>query len=430
MDPTDASTLERLVGPTTYARGRSYARQNVVLTSHWTRDRTRLVGAVQGGDVAPYSVAVTVILTPTGRLADVDGACTCPVGYNCKHAVALLLADDQGPSGTTATAPSLSLVSGGEATSLLETSSLGSVTPLDPAAPGRTSRAPDWEAPLRALVAPDPDDPSEAGVVDLGLQFELVLTPPDRGSRSSAPTTGIRLRPVLRHSSRSWVRTGISWSRLDQYHAYVHQMRGDRVPHLMVLTELLALSRLSNRRSYFSYSSADEGVWLQTVNSRRLWDLLAEARDLQLPMIQSGRQASPVELRPTPARSSSTPPAPAPASSSVPGHGRRRGRAAPAVVADRGARPTGSPGGTALRRDPPSGPGQLEAPVDDHLRGLLAFGAIAVPPEDEERFLRDLYPSLRRRIVVGPATTRSTFRSCRRPGWCSWSATPRVPVSS
>jgi superfamily II DNA or RNA helicase len=405
MDPTDESTLERLVGSTTFARGRSYARQGAVLASHWTSDRTCLVGEVQGGDVEPYAVAVIVTSTPTGRLTDIDGACTCPVEFNCKHAVALVLADDQGPPDTKAVAPSLSLVRDGEATALLEPPSPSPGTGRGPATAGRGSRSPDWEAPLRALVDPDAAGPSEAGDGDIGLQFELVLTPPDRGSRSNAPTTGIRLRPVVRNQSQNWVRTGISWSRLDQDNAYGRQVRGGRASHLTVLSELLALSRLSNHRTYSYYSSADEAVWLQTVNSRRLWDLLAEARDVRLPMVQSGRQALPVDLRPAPA--------PVVIDATRPGSGLEL---RPRVTVDGEDVPLGSslligePAHGIAWWDAPDGfvtpPTRLalasfEAPVDDHLRGLLAFGAIAVPPEDEERFLRELYPSLRRRIVVG-----------------------------
>jgi superfamily II DNA or RNA helicase len=404
MDLMDESTLERLVGPTTFARGRTYARQGAVLTRNWTGDGVCLIGQVQGGNPEPYAVAVIVTCTPAGKLTDIDGACTCPVEFNCKHAVALLLADDQSPPDGAPEASSLSLVGAGGAESHSETPSPDPVSGRSRNAAGPKSRAPDWEAPLLALMAPDAAGSSEPGVVDVGLQFDLVLTPPDRGSRSNGPTTGIRLRPVVRTYSQNWVRTGISWSRLDQYHAYGRQARDRRATHLAVLTELLALSRLSNHRTYFSYSSADEAVWLQTVNSRRIWDLLAEARDIGLPMVQSGRQALPIELRPAPV------PVVIDATRPRPGLELR-----PRVIVDgedvelRSSLLIGEPAHGIVwwetsdgLRNPPTrlALASFEAPVDDHLRGLLAFGAIAVPPEDEDRFFRDLYPSLRRRIVV------------------------------
>ena len=404
MDPSDQSTLERLVGPTTFARGRSYARQGAVLTSHWTSDGTCLGGKVQGGDAQPYGVAVIVTLTSTGRLADIDGACTCPVGFNCKHAVALLLADDQEPPNATAAAHPLSLVRGGEATSLLEATSPSPTTHRGGSAAGTRTEGQDWEAPLWELMAPAGDGYAEAGDGDLGLQFDLVLNPPDRGSRSNAPTTGIRLRPITRNFSQNWVRTGISWSRLDQFHAYGRQVRGSHAAHLTVLTELLALSRLSNRRTYFSYSTADEAVWLQTINSRRLWDLLAEAKDVGLPMIQSGRQTLPVDLRPDPAPVVIDATRPAPGLELCP-----RVTAVGEDVPLGSSLLIGEPAHGIAWWDAPDGiPTPLtrlalapfETPVDDHLRSLLAFGAITVPPEDEDRFLRELYPSLRRRIVV------------------------------
>src|ERR1019366_6792605 len=67
-------------------------------------------------------------------------------------------------------------------------------------------------------------------------------------------------------------------------------------------------------------------------------------------------------------------------------------------------RPTGSPGGGA----PPAPPGAtarlslapFSAPVDEGLRRFLGSTPLAVPKRDEERFLRDFYPRLQRRIAV------------------------------
>jgi superfamily II DNA or RNA helicase len=396
MHPSDESTLERLAGPTTYARGRAYARQGMVLTAHWTSDRTCLVGEVLGSDVEPYSVVVLVRRSAGGRLADVDGTCTCPVGDNCKHAVALLLADHDRAPAPAPEAPRISLVRDDSA-----------AKPSHGATPDRSATAPDWEAPLRDLVAAEDPDHSGAADGDIGLQFDLVLTLPDRPPRSGGPTTGIRLRPVVRNHSRNWVRNGISWSRLEQYHAYGGQARAGSAAHLRILTELLSLSRLSNRRTYrYSYSSADEAVWLQTVNSRRFWDLLYEARDLGLPMVQSGRQAAPVDLRPVSARVTVDATRPR----DRPGLELR-----PRVDVEGEEVPLGASlllgepaHGIAWWSAPDSGSGSaarlalaaFEEAVDDRVRGFLAWDVVGIPPEDEERFLRDLYPGLRRRIAV------------------------------
>jgi hypothetical protein len=305
MDPTDASTLERLVGSATFARGAGYAAQGRVLTSGWGDGGTRLVGMVQGAATAPYVATVTVARSAHGRLTRVSGTCTCPVGVNCKHVVALLLDAGDRTEGRDGGSdrPRLTLVGSDEGATPPAPAEPGRRGPRTRSAAARRTPATAWEAPLQALVSSEPTGGHEPTASDLGLQFELVATPSGRPPRSGGPTTGVRLRPVVRNHSRAWVRTGISWSRLDLQRGYGRRVDGPTAGHLRILSELLALSRLSNPgfRSSPSYASTDEAVWLQTVHSRRLWDLLYEARDLGLPMVLTGRAAAPVDLRPVPA---------------------------------------------------------------------------------------------------------------------------------
>ena len=50
-----------------------------------------LTGSVQGSGGSPFPVRVRLHADSNGRLSAVDGICTCDVGYNCKHVVAVLL---------------------------------------------------------------------------------------------------------------------------------------------------------------------------------------------------------------------------------------------------------------------------------------------------------------------------------------------------
>ena len=67
-------------------------------------------GEVSGSRPEPYAVAAKLEPRSDGRLVPVEGHCSCPVGYNCKHAAALLLAarhaaphgDDRADEGTRA----------------------------------------------------------------------------------------------------------------------------------------------------------------------------------------------------------------------------------------------------------------------------------------------------------------------------------------
>jgi superfamily II DNA or RNA helicase len=400
MTSGDEAQLKQIVGPTTFARGLDYARNGAVRSSRWTLDGTCLVGEVQGSNFDAYVVEVVVSTSATGRVVDIYGACTCPVHYNCKHAVALLLADG---SRALNAAPVLTVVRN-------DVPSTGPTTPTaDQDARARVAMPPsspsDWERSLRLLASPETTDTAAGGgpaAPNLGLQFEVVLTSPTSQNRSPTPTSGIRLRPVVRRGdSRNWVRTGISWSRLEQL-SY-GRPPSSSVRHLTILTELLALSRLSSPRTY--YASSNEAVWLQTINSRRLWDLLHEAKDLRLPLLLTGRKAGSVDLQATPAQ--------------VKVDARREGTGIvlrPQVEADGQAVPLGSAlyigepaHGIAWWESPPGAPAPIiqlslaafEAPVDNGIRSFLATTAVRIPSRDEQRFLRDLYPDLQRRIAVG-----------------------------
>ncbi|OQW88946.1 MAG: helicase SNF2 [Rhodoferax ferrireducens] len=56
------------------------------LDKHWL-----LEGEVQGSERRPYEVEVDLSLTATGLIRTWESDCTCPVGYQCKHAVALMI---------------------------------------------------------------------------------------------------------------------------------------------------------------------------------------------------------------------------------------------------------------------------------------------------------------------------------------------------
>ena len=83
----------RHASTTTVARARTlYATQKVLdLQISPDEDHWLLEGRVQGSQRTPYDVSVELTLTTNGKLDTWDSDCTCPVGYNCKHGVALTL---------------------------------------------------------------------------------------------------------------------------------------------------------------------------------------------------------------------------------------------------------------------------------------------------------------------------------------------------
>ncbi|MDQ1412235.1 MAG: hypothetical protein QOE07_823 [Acidimicrobiaceae bacterium] len=287
-----------------------------------------------------------------------------------------------------------------------------------PEAAPRTKAAPrlqastrsDWERPLRAILAHDTQAPGHAPSPEIGLQFELVTARPRAGRRSAATGPGIRVRPVLPGRTGNWVRTGVNWSNLD-YVGYGRPKTAGSTEKLSLLKEFLALSRLSDTPYSYAYSNVE--IWLEEIKSRRLWDLLRQARDLQLPLVSSGRKALPVVLTSSSAEvaldvtrdGSDLVLIPqvdvggnrVPLDSSVllggPAHGLAWWHHDDATP------------GSARSADGATDAPQLHlaafsTPVDDTLRSFVGRQPIRVPGKDEERFLREFCPTLRRRISV------------------------------
>ena len=89
----ELTSLVQKSDPGTYARGMElYRSQRVLeLSIDTLPDYWRVYGDVQGSQREPYELSVEVRLDAQGRLLDWDSDCTCPVGYQCKHGVALMI---------------------------------------------------------------------------------------------------------------------------------------------------------------------------------------------------------------------------------------------------------------------------------------------------------------------------------------------------
>ncbi|WP_324273594.1 SWIM zinc finger family protein [Blastococcus brunescens] len=144
------AVIRRSVGDDAWRRGAAYAREGRVSEISYARSTGELGALVVGSQRRVYQT-VAVFDRADARWW---GECSCPVGEDCKHAAAVLVAARQ---------------------ALLAT----------PAAP----RAPDWEFALAALVEPTS---SGSGLTPVGLQFD-VEQPGGRGASEAS----VRLRPVV-----------------------------------------------------------------------------------------------------------------------------------------------------------------------------------------------------------------------------------------
>ncbi len=89
----ELASLTQRCDPATYARGLELYRNQRVLTlsieplaGAWL-----LLGDVQGSVRRPYALSIELSRSPDGRVLDWQSDCTCPVGSQCKHGVALMI---------------------------------------------------------------------------------------------------------------------------------------------------------------------------------------------------------------------------------------------------------------------------------------------------------------------------------------------------
>lgn len=383
----EEAILHDVVGTDALLRARTHLERRELTGVRWAADAGLAYGRVRGATAAV--VSAKLVRSPAGRLTEYQGACTCGTQL-CAHPVALAL---------------MVMAEQSEAPT--------------PTAPRQRKRTPSWEAAVSRLVDATAGARSDvAGEAELALQFDL------RPAGDPARSQRIALRPVTRGQT-GWVRSGVSWSSL----GYLYQRRnsqGER--HRRLLTEIVMLSSVGERH-YYGYGK--QVIHLDELASRRIWDLLAEAEQIGLPLVQAGKSAGPVTVSRAPVRATirtervdgalmlrpelladGVPVAPEYAVLvGQPAHGIGwwgvRGAPEP-PVRDR-----------VLRLAP------LAAPLDPGIAEALTGPEIRIPARDERRFVRDYYPQLARQVelvateeaalpAVGPATL--TLTADRLPG--------------
>jgi len=399
-DAIDDAAIEAVVGRDTFSRGAAYVREGRVQRVSGTGGGA-LLGEVRGSGRGTYSTLVT----PAQRARAWSGRCSCPVGSNCKHAVAVLLA-------------------------ARDTASL----PAEQAAP-----AGDWEERMRELVRAAAEPEPEPDGAPLALQLELVAAVPGTrvfGRARPGDRGGFRLllRPVVRGATGAWVRGGASWRELETgFSSY-----GRPVPDPRQRQALLELYGLHQSRVRNRYASTGEPAVHLDDAGPSVWQLLPRLLQSGVRLITADGAgdvvlselpaAASVDLRrETPAGDATleavlalggaTVPAGAVTVVGSPAHGlvvrvppgprrlavvppgRRRpggqGRDQQEVpVLPEGLVPDGLAGGGLLLVP-------LDAPAGPELSIMLHEGhRLDIPAADLDRFLREYYPGLRRVLAV------------------------------
>ncbi|MBL8668773.1 MAG: DEAD/DEAH box helicase [Rhodospirillales bacterium] len=82
--------IRRTASASAFEKATLYQRRRRAFVTEMAEDGTRIKGRVQGTQRRPYSLVIEVGIGPDGRVR-IEGSCSCPIGYNCKHVAALLI---------------------------------------------------------------------------------------------------------------------------------------------------------------------------------------------------------------------------------------------------------------------------------------------------------------------------------------------------
>lgn len=168
------SVIELFYDRGSIQRGTVYAAQ--LRATVLSQSPGSVVGVVAGNARAPYLVDVEWQRDPIG--IDIVDSCSCPLGGECKHAVALIL------------------------------TVRGSSPP---------ESASDWRRALSAVVADTATDDSSSGA---SLALEVALSTSKRSTYKPDPVPQVTLRPLCMGRKGRWIKTGVSWRDLSSPYDY------------------------------------------------------------------------------------------------------------------------------------------------------------------------------------------------------------------
>jgi len=264
----DPASLKDAVGAASYARGAAYARQRAVIQMWWHAAQSTLHGTVRGSGSNLYTTTAYFSPGDGVPLEFERGECSCPVGWNCKHAAALVLMatdTDSAPAGS----------------------------------PGRP-RSVAWEQSLDSLLGSRPAVPV-GQPAETPLAIELTLSEAGRYARAHGPVASgaplkLAARLVQPGKNGGWVAGSLNWAKLDSLQYYGSY----RSAQVRLLQEMYAVYRSRGSHSgYYSYGAYgsygdQKSIELAEFESRQLWPMLDEAESVGLQLVYA-RKLGPVE---------------------------------------------------------------------------------------------------------------------------------------
>lgn len=252
--------LAAIVGKPTYDRGLQYAnegRAEVTERSDAPAD-PYVAGTCRGTGALPYRTEVEYRTSKNGVISHLDGSCSCPVGRNCKHAVALLI-------------------------EALREDQAGEAAPA----------VPDWKTQLEQIF------PRAASSDPLALIFDFERAgtspaPPTLGSgwwNAASRRDSLKVMPMRPGKKKPWIATGASWHEI-RSNAGAGFERGQAA----ALDQLDQLWQARNR-----IGGSPKWLPLTSLDSPLLFPVLQQVAESGVQLLDSEALA-PVNLSPVPGR--------------------------------------------------------------------------------------------------------------------------------
>jgi len=355
--PVTVPQIIRQAGHRTYQRGVAYQRNREVIRYSYDEDERTLTGLVNGSTIIPYEVTIRFFPAVSGS-ATFTARCTCPVLTDCKHAVALMLtaldrasvakkalSEHPGPVGV----PGAAAKEAAEAKGSADSKSVDvaeAKKSADPLAALRASGALTTAAKLPApdAAAAEPANPqgsfalnelgtspslqAEASATKISawrrdlssvlsarqdlagidsmrvsgaLDFSLSVSGSyarGRNMPGATPSINLLARPLMASKTGRWIKGGLSWETFASSVGGPVGRHEIYPEHERFFSELYSIARPWQNM----YSSHRDWISISASASTLLWDVLARAEDIGLPLLVNGREVNYAVLSPAQVR--------------------------------------------------------------------------------------------------------------------------------
>lgn len=358
--PVTVPQIIRQAGHRTYQRGVAYQRNREVIRYSYDEDERTLTGLVNGSTIIPYEVTIRFFPAVSGS-ATFAARCTCPVLTDCKHAVALMLtaldrasvakkalSEHPGPVGVPSAASAAAKgaaqaqgFAGSKSADVAEAKK--SADPLAALrASGALTTASKLPAPDAEATAPEspqgrfalnelgtsPSMQAEASATKISawrrdlssvlsarqdlagidsmrvsgaLDFSLSVSGSyarGRNMPGATPSINLLARPLMASKTGRWIKGGLSWETFASSVGGPVGRHEIYPEHERFFAELYSIARPWQNM----YSSHRDWISISASASTLLWDVLARAEDIGLPLLVNGREVNYAVLSPAQVR--------------------------------------------------------------------------------------------------------------------------------